>query len=372
VPDPLLDSLAAALRGSPGAWQRIDDPQRFLALATEHRVRPLLAWRLRQSGELGQWPVAIRQPLLEIERTEAAVEILRRRALGRLLQAFQAADVPLLLLKGAALAYDIYPEAWLRPREDTDLLVRPADARRAGEVLESMGLQPVQRPAGRIVSHQQLFIQPGARGPLDAYDLHWKIANPAPFADLLSTDDLLREARLLTIDGVQARVPGRVHALLLACWHRVSHHYDDEELRWLYDLHLLATAADGAELERVLAITRATRTGAVCARGFSLASACFGTHLPEAFLVDLERTVPETSPSVSAYMQRDASKAGLLAADLRALPGWRSRLSLLGETLFPPAAYMFATYGGSSRLLLPAWYLRRIAGGTARWLRRMR
>jgi hypothetical protein len=45
---------------------------------------------------------------------------------------------------------------------------------------------------------------------------------------------------------------------------------------------------------------------------------------------------------------------------------------LLGETLFPPAAYMFATYGGSSRLLLPAWYLRRIAGGTARWLRRMR
>ena len=77
----------------------------------------------------------------------------------------------------------------------------------------------------------------------------------------------------------------------------------------------------------------------------------------------------ETSPSVSAYLERRASKADLLVADLRALTGWRPRLRLLREILFPPAAYMFATYGGSSRIVLPAWYLRRIAGGARRWLR---
>jgi hypothetical protein len=372
VSDPLLDCLTAALRGSPSVWQRLDDPQRFLALATEHRVRPLLAWHLRQAGELAAWPAAIRQPLIEIERTEAALEILRRRALCTVLRAFQSADLPVLLLKGAALAYDLYPEPWLRPREDTDLLVRPDDARRAGAVLASIGLQLVERPAGRIVSHQQLFLRPDARGPFDAYDLHWKIANPAPFADLLSADDLLREARVVAIDGVPAHVPARAHALLLACWHRVSHHYDVDELRWVYDLHLLAGDADPADLASVLAIARATRTGAVVARGLSLASTAFGTRLSDTFVVDLERTVPETSRSVSAYMQPDASKAGLLAADLRALADWRSRLHLLREHLFPSAAYMFATYGGSSRLLLPAWYLRRIGGGALRWLRRMR
>jgi hypothetical protein len=372
VSDSLLDCLAAALRGAPGAWQRIDDPVRFLALATEHRVRPLLAWRLRQSGELGQWPVAIRESLVQVERTEAALEIVRRRALGRVLQACAAVSLPVLLIKGAALAYDIYPEPWLRPREDTDLLVRPADARRAGAVLASLGLQPAQRQSGQVVSHQQLYIRRDGHGPLDIYDLHWKIADPVPFADLLSADAVLRDARVVTIDGVPMHVPSRAHAFLLACWHRVSHHSDVGELRWLYDLHLLADNASAAQLEQILTIVRSTRTGAVCARGLDLAAAYFATRLPDAFVRDLERTVPETSDPVFAYLRPGATKADLLAADLRALADWRSRLQLLREHLFPPAAYMFTTYGGSSRMLLPAWYLRRIAGGAWRWLRRAR
>ena len=372
MPDALLDCLAAALRGLPGSSRTIDDPQRFLALAAEHRVRPLLAWRLRETGEFAAWPDAIRHALAENERAEAAIEIVRRRALARLLRACESADLPLLLFKGTALAYDIYPEPWLRPREDTDLLVRPTDALRARDLLSSLGWQPIERPSGRVVSHQQLFVRPETRGTLDAYDLHWKIANPAPFADLLSTDDLLRDARQIIIDGVRARVPSHAHGLLLACWHRVSHHYDIGELRWLYDLHLLATAASADDLDRVLTIARATHTGGVCVRGLNLASDYFGTSLPPAFLNALESTVPETSRSVSAYMQPHASRAELLAADLSALTGSSARLHLLREHLFPSAEYMFATYGGSSRLLLPAWYLRRIVSGAFRWFRRIR
>lgn len=370
--DPLIECLAAALRGVLGEWRRIDDADRFLALAREHRVRPLLAWRLRQSGELDSWPAAIRESLAGVERTEAAFEIVRRRALTRVLKAVSDADLPVLLHKGAALAYDIYQEPWLRPREDTDLIVRPADVQRVGETLTALGLQIATRPGGDLVSHQQLYVRPDGRGSVDAYDVHWKIANPAAFADLISADDLLRDGRVVTIDGVPARVPSRAHALLLACWHRVSHHYDIGELRWLYDVHLLAATAAPADLEQVLSIARATHTGAICARGFSLASRYFDTPLPPAFLHDLERMASATPSSMSVYMQADASKADLLAADLRALNGWRPRLQLLWEHLFPPADYMFVTYGGSSRLLLPAWYARRIAGGALRWLRRMR
>ena len=54
-------------------------------------------------------PRTVRDGLAGAERAEAALEILRRRELSGLLRAFAAAEVPVLLLKGAALAYAITP-----------------------------------------------------------------------------------------------------------------------------------------------------------------------------------------------------------------------------------------------------------------------
>jgi ABC-2 type transport system ATP-binding protein len=58
---------------------------------------------------------------------------------GRILDALRAADVPVVLLKGAFLLGSLYPDAALRPMNDVDLLCRPADADRVREVLEGLG-----------------------------------------------------------------------------------------------------------------------------------------------------------------------------------------------------------------------------------------
>ena len=363
-------SLCAAVRGTPGIWRELAEPSaqsRFVAAADLHRLRPLLGWRIRQSGELPLWPAAIRQALLDAERGEAALEIVRRQELCRLLEAFAAADVPLLLLKGAALAYSLYPEPWLRPREDTDLLVRSADAKRASDVLASAGYRAALMQSGDFVTHQRLHVRSDRTGRRYACDLHWKIANPAPFADLLSPEELLRDAASLSVgDAPDARIPCRIHALLLACWHRVSHHHDSGDLLWLYDLHLLADGLTDAEVAAVLEITRRTGTGAICARGWSLARDRFDTRLPAALLADAESSRDATS-SLTAYLKPDASKVDLLTADLRALPDWQSRARLLREHLFPPAEYMLGSYRQASRATLPAFYLWRIARGARRW-----
>jgi hypothetical protein len=134
--------LCAALRGVPGGWRELRDPaaaSRFLAAAAQHRLRPLLAWRLHQSPEWTDWPDDIRRGLVNAERAEAALEIVRHQDLSVLLRAFDRAGVPLLLFKGAALAYSRYPRPWLRPREDTDILVRPADRRRAEDLIAAAG-----------------------------------------------------------------------------------------------------------------------------------------------------------------------------------------------------------------------------------------
>jgi hypothetical protein len=368
-----IEAVSAALCGTPEVWRQWSDPpgqSRFLATAVAHRVRPLLGWRLRQSGELASWPVALRQALAGAERAEAALEIVRRNDLCRLLQAFASADVAVVLLKGAALAYSIYPEPWLRPREDTDVLVRTTDVDRAVDVLASAGFGSPPRQRGRFVTHQRLFVRSDASGRRDAYDLHWKIANPAPFADLLSPDDLLHDAATVALTDPQtARVPSRSHALLIACWHRVSHHHDSDDLLWLYDLHLLLDRATDADLEHVLEVARRTRTGAICARGLRLASQRFASRLPPSLLADLERSDGAASSVTAAYLRPDARQVDLLAADLKSLD-WPSRVRLLREHLFPPAAYMSETYGRSSRMLLPAFYLWRIASGARQWFRR--
>jgi hypothetical protein len=369
-------SLCAAIRGEPEIWRRLTDAAteaRFLDAAAAHRCRPLLAWRLRASAQLPMWPLTVREGLLGAERAEAALEILRRRELGRLVRAFAAADVPVLLLKGAALAYSLYPEPWLRPREDTDLLVEGNDASRASELLVSLGYQPALMQRGEIVTNQRLHVRSEASGLRHDCDLHWKIANPVSFAELLTPAELMRAAESTSLDEIEVRCPRRAHALLLACWHRASHHYDSPNLLWLYDLHLLVEGLTDADAADVVHAARETRTTEVCARGLRLANERFKTRLPTAMVDLLDLTAQHTTGRPeTVYLRSDSRKVDLLAADLRSLPTWQQRLRLVREHLFPPADYMLASHPGSTRLALPALYLWRIARGARSWFRPLR
>jgi hypothetical protein len=369
----LPSALAAALRGVPRVWTELDDPvrqQQFVESASAHRVRPLLAWALRRSGELQMWPAAIRDVLIEAARAEAVLEIGRRHELCRLMSAFAAAGIDALAIKGAALAYDVYPEPWLRPREDTDLLVRPSDAARAGVLLVAAGYRAIARQSGRIVTNQQLYVRSDAPHR-DAVDLHWKIADPATFADLLSADDLIRDAAVVTLDdSCGVRVPTRTHALLLACWHRVAHHHDVERLLWLYDIHLLAGALNEADSEVFSETAVATKTSAVCASALTLAVDAFRSPVAAALLTRLRASTADTESPATLYLRDGARPVDLLLADLRALPTWTARVRLVREHLLPPAEYMHATYGRSSPAMLPALYAWRVAAGVRRWLQR--
>jgi hypothetical protein len=368
----LPDALVAALRGASGVWRELDDPvrqQAFLDEAAAHRVKPLLVWALSRAGDLPRYPDRVRESLLDAARAEAALEIARQYDLGRALSACSSAGIDVLLIKGAALAYTVYPEPWIRPREDTDLLVRASDAARAGAVLDAAGYRPVPRQSGRLVTNQQLYVRTPSPHR-DAIDLHWKIADPAPFADLLTSDDLFTTAVDAVVPAPRtARVPSRGHALLLACWHRVAHHRDAERLLWLYDIHLLTEALDDVDRRAIVEIAARTRTVDVCAGALTLVARHFESEGAQALLAQLPRAAPDGTPA-SRYLRADARKIDLLVADLQSLPNWRGRLQLVREHLFPPAAFMRATYPGSSPLLLPLLYVRRIAGGARRWFER--
>ena len=58
-------------------------------------------------------------------------------------------------------------------------------------------------------------------------------------------------------------------------------------------------------------------------------------------------------------MHLRAGKMRRLLIEVRSLPRWRDRITLLGEHLFPPAGYMLEKYAVTSRASLPMLYLQR-------------
>ena len=65
--------------------------------------------------------------------------IAREKCVDQLLAAFATVGIPIIFLKGAALAHRIYPSPELRPMVDIDVLIDPADTERAVAITRGLG-----------------------------------------------------------------------------------------------------------------------------------------------------------------------------------------------------------------------------------------
>jgi putative nucleotidyltransferase-like protein len=106
-------------------------------------LAPLVLRGLEEVGP-GVAPAAVRDALRESQQRVAMGYLLRRKAFGEVCATLDAASVPFIALKGAALAYLVYPDPLLRPMSDVDLWVVPDRIDRALEALAARGWR---RPA---------------------------------------------------------------------------------------------------------------------------------------------------------------------------------------------------------------------------------
>jgi Uncharacterised nucleotidyltransferase len=112
-----------------------DDWARILSMARQHRLEPLLYWRLKREHADAPAPADIRQALADSFRVAARGALLKQNELADVSRILRCAGIPFIALKGAFLAYAVYPNSAMRPLRDLDLLVRPADALRAYQAL---------------------------------------------------------------------------------------------------------------------------------------------------------------------------------------------------------------------------------------------
>lgn len=370
VPSPFRETLRETAGGRSAAWPLVatpDDDRAFSEAMALHGMAPMLYQRAAIAG--AAWPASVLETLRSAALLAAAAEPLRLQDLALLLEAFQANALDVLVIKGSALAHQIYPTPEQRPRADTDLLVRRSEAERARALLRSLGYAGRVTSGDPLANRQQAFARVDPFGIEHVYDLHWDVANTPVVRDVFSFEELWSRAVPVPALSPHAFAPSLPDALLLACVHRAAHHHDSERLIWLYDIFLLAgllTDGERAEFRR-----QAERRGvsAICARSLVLSEEWFAPAVNDWTSRWNAEAMHASEPS-ARFLDRSRRQVSVLAEDLRAL-GWRERLQRIRDLAFPPAEYMRASFPSASPLLLPTLYVVRGVRGVARLFRRV-
>ena len=250
-------------------------------------------------------------------------------------------------------------------RLDTDIFIRREDTDRVKEAMKELGFNQPNAPEGEHVSHQFIMEQQDAFKINHVYDFHWKIMNPVRFADLFTFEELWDSSVTLSKFASLPRSPAENHALMIACVHRVAHHYDSDYLPWLYDIYLLSKDKEESWFLEFERLARQKEVFDICRRGLFLTQQWFS---------DFNGARPRPPALRPGGGQTPiAPKPRLLDVifdDFRMLPSWKERLRLLKEHAFPQPSYICRKYNVSNPLWLPFLYIRRLVFGIFRLIRR--
>lgn len=319
-------------------------------------------------GAMAGWPEAIMARVRDGAVAQAIWELRHGQFLNHLLGELAAANITAILLKGTALAYDLYAAPATRDRGDSDLLIDPCDLVAARLILARQGFERVSGDDGQDdFCLQEVWSRTCERDMDHHIDLHWHLLNaPAlegvlPFAECAATRIAL--PRL----GPDAYAMDRVRTLIHTCIHRTLNfsspyfvngrtYYGGDRLIWLHDIHLFAEAFSPAEWEIFCRLAESKGMAAVCLDGLSTAQRVLGTPLPPSVRDALGAGSMASGPP--AYMR--AGQLGRAWRDLQAIPGLRRKMSYFRARVLPTPNFIRDKYPRHAGLPLPLLYARRL------------
>lgn len=200
------------------------DWETLLTKAGRHAVAPLLYHTLSGPGN-GLVPADVLETLANSYYVCMRRNILFSHALGQVLVAFQEAGVPVIVLKGAALAEAVYGNIALRPMGDVDLLVRFDDLPAIERVLDRLGYAP---PAGILApayyQHNHFHIPYHGDIPEVTLEVHWGLQEDFGLLQP-NLDEVWQGAVQEQVAGVETLVMGLEDLLLYLCLHLDKHGY---------------------------------------------------------------------------------------------------------------------------------------------------
>ena len=306
----LNDSGVRGLASESGlALDRIDW-DRVTFAAGSHGVLPLVYRRLKSADGI---PPAALAPMRSEFYGNALNNLHLARELARLSGLLNAQGIGAIAFKGPVLALQAWGDVALRQFNDLDLLVRPAEAAGAAEILIAAGYWPHtfdrQHPEISIARRcEDEFMRPGSPWMID---LHWEL-NPAYFSYGPAAAAVWDRAESIRVEGAEVLMLAPDDLVLFLAVHATKHGWIN--LGWICDFDAALRARRDLDLPAIAEAAR--RSG--CLRMLLLAIALAAELL--------DAPIP---PLFADAIRRDSAIASLVAGIERRLfasVGMRARL----------------------------------------------
>jgi len=370
-PNIVYDSICKVLseRGNLVEWNAFTEVEWGLLprMAQAEGVGPLLYWHLRNQN----WPPGIPTDVAaglrgQYYRTLGHNTLLFQE-LERILEAFEQAEtcpepgrrIPVVLLKGVALAQMVYENIGLRPMSDLDLLVRRADLEHAAALAQKLGywedaveLRPGLNWDLMLGHHIHLCNEQHAN-----LELHWRLIagaddwrSPPPEWVWAQTEHLNQK--------LYHTLNTHAHILYISAHQALQHGLADARLIWFYDVYALLKAEKTIDWEILIACAQETGWGASLRVVLSGVSMCFDYPVPEIVIQELRATASRDETLVQQKASNRLLRTESAWQVVSALKGI-SKLRLLLAYLFPSPARMRYRYNPRPAWLWPLYYLYR-------------
>lgn len=364
----LLKALLAADTGALEQWL-IAHPLDAVTVQwlINQRLGPFLYFQLRRRDLLQYLPASLWPSLERSYYLTSIQHALLSGELQAVLMQLRAAGIEPIVLKGMALASEVYPSPATRPLSDLDLLVTETQVSTVQSALHALGYIGSGQQTERFMDlHQEAnYWRELAGGQRLLVEVHWHLF-VEPRYRALNISDVMDRARPLDIGGCVCRALDPADQLIYACGHLMLKHNRDVSLLWLLDLRLLVECY-GAQWNWPGIVQRARHMRLAGALRYCLALAedRFGVFLPDPACAALETVepAPEELWYITVAKNPRQPMTSLLLGRLRQFQSPLQAVRYLWMLLFPPWAYIRQRYSASSIWLAPLYYGRRLLSG---------
>ncbi len=358
---PLGDSIEPPPALDAANWQRVADA------ADEQRLMPLLYQALKASGRSAEPPTHVRDRLRSAYAGTLAANWRAYQELEYLLTCFEQAGIPVVLLKGCALAISLYAEQGLRPFGDLDLLIPKSAVGDAHRLLLAQGYRTSLEVAEgflRRVGQEQAYV--GCVKYPAQIDLHWHLLGLPFYRTHIPIAWFWEHTQPITFNDSTARLFSPEAQLLHLTAHYALHHRATKLLS-SYDIALLiARYHDQMNWETVIQAAKEFRLGQAVQRSLEKVEQDWSVAIPADAAEQLQAMHPSLAERVNVAFTLARRNDARVVLDAWYQPSLRTKFEFWLRQLFPSRAYMRARYQVGNARLLPLYYVRRLARGATK------
>ena len=326
----------------------------IVTLANKNRVSPLLYSRLKKSIPSSMPEDAIQKlkdSYLYIFRTNTRIYY----ELSKVFKVLKENNIPVIVLKGAALAELIYQDVALRPMSDVDIVVKPEDAWRIDEALKPLGYE-----SDALSKHHVQWLPHIVKSKSLEIDI-----NPAVFE--LPKLDPWSNARPVKISGNEVFILGPEDFILNTLLHLDRHHIEDGycNLIWWFDIKkLIESYNNEINWNYVIQIAKKYQVEDSVKRVLHAIDRWFGVSIPKDVLnklkgsniiADINGILEPPKMDTKDYKELDSVLASL--SSTKKLPSFRKKIYHLFKRMFPDKEHIIWRYSVKRPKMVYFYYL---------------